>query len=231
MADAPGTAYNPLYLTGPEGAGKSTILAALGRSLQETGDRIVGYIDGHTFSEELIGALERNRVEAWRARYRRADVLLLDDVDSLEGAERAHHELFTLFEALHRAGRQLVFAAAVPPAELPLPDRLRSRLEAGLVVDLAPRPGTEAAADERPLGLSPEPAVGREGTDADTAAVGPTPSGGTQARVPPAGRQAGQEPAWAHDPEPGRSGHWIESREKVLWEWPYAEDWIEESPD
>ena len=196
----PGGAYNPLYVLGPEGSGRSTLLVALANALQETG-LTVGYVDGATFEEELITALERSRLAAWRARYRRAEALVLDDLDQLAGLERGHEELFHLFDELHREGRQLVFSATVPPQELPFPPRLQSRLEAGLVVELH----RSAAPDD----------------------ATPTPTPDHSARTEPAPADS----APAESARPARGSHWILSREKVLWEWPYAEDWIEESPD
>lgn len=232
---SPGSAYNPLYLMGPPGSGKSTLLTALGLALQRDGDAVVAYIDGGSFAEELVSALERNRLDAWRARYRRADVLLLDDVHQLDGAEQAHEELFHLFESLHRAGRQLVFAAPVGPASLPIPDRLRSRMEAGLVVELEPR-SPDPVADLEPtapaVAQKPTPgAVGAEralgGLSAYGPAAEPNVDGLDRSAIGVSEDERGELSRFA----PGRAGHWILSREKVLWEWPYALDWLEGAED
>lgn len=137
-AEQPGERYNPLYIHGPVGSGKTALLAALGERLERARpDAPVAYVDGAAFANELIQALERNRVEGWRARYRRAGALLLDNLDALAGTERAQEELFHLFEALHRSGAQLAFAAVRAPHELDgIEERLRTRLESGLVVEL-----------------------------------------------------------------------------------------------
>lgn len=188
---APGGAYNPLYIAGSAGAGKTTLLIALGHALREDRDLVVGYVEAGAFSDELVDALKRNRLEEWRARYRRADALILDDMDRLADNERAQEELFHLFEELHRGGRQLVFAAGRLPRDLAVPDRLQSRLEGGLVVELEPR----RTAPARP-GAADDAGARAAGGEADRAGTA-----------------------------------WLTDREKVLWEWPYAEDWIEESLD
>jgi len=159
VVDAPGGAYNPLFVLGPEGSGKSALLTAVGNGIREAHDVLVGYVGADTFAAELIEALEHSRLDAWRARYRRAAALLVDDLDRLPAGERAHEELFHLFEELHRSGRQLVFAAAAPPQDLPLPDRLRTRLESGLVVELEEGAGrTRAAARAEPPARTEPPA-------------------------------------------------------------------------
>jgi chromosomal replication initiator protein len=179
VAASPGSAYNPLYVLAPPDAG-TRLLAALGNEIARVREATVAYVQGATFAAELIEALAAGRVDAWRARYRRADALLLDGLEGLKGTEGAHDQLFQLFEDLHGRKRQLVFAAQSPPQDLPLPDRLRSRLESGLVVEVrvltGPDPGDEPAAPLRP-------------------------------------------PAW------------LLASEKVLWEWPYRRDWIEEGSD
>lgn len=198
VAASAGTAYNPLYVLGPASASRSALLAAVGNALAEQG-LAVAYVDGATFAEELIAAIERSRLDGWRARYRRADALVLDDLEQLAGMERGYEELFHLIDELHRGGRQLVFSAGVPPQALPFPPRLKSRLEEGLVVDL-PDPAT----------VRPEPEPGSSTPDQPEVA----------AEVP------------VEDTAPSAaSPHWLMSPEKVLWEWPYAEDWIEESTD
>ncbi|MBW3552023.1 MAG: ATP-binding protein [Gemmatimonadetes bacterium] len=195
VAARPGVAYNPLYLLGPAGERRTELLAAVGNALKDTDpDRLVGFVSGAEFADELIAALEHGQLEAWRSRYRRVHVLVLDDVDALGETEGAQEELFHLFEDLRRADRQLVFGASRPPHELPLPSRLRSRLESGLVVEID-------APD-----LPPAPETAPE----------------------PAGSPAPDQPFADSERRPG---HWILSHEKVLWEWPYAQDWLEESAD
>jgi hypothetical protein len=198
VLQAPGHAYNPLFVQGPEPAARR-LLVALGNSLAGR-DLTVAFIDGQTFADELIDALERNRLDGWRARYRRAEALILDGLDQLAGLERGHDELFHLFEELYGAGRQLVFSAARPPQQLPVPPRLQSRLEAGLVVEL----GEGAAAGPAAPGAGPRDTAGSDAGSRD--AAGPDA------------------------PSPGPS-HWALDREKVLWEWPYDDDWVHPRPD
>lgn len=136
---APGASYNPLYLAGPPGGGKSTLLAALGNTLRDQREMVVAYTDGAAFAKEAVAASEHGRLESWRARYRRAEALLLDDMERLAGSAEAAEELFHLFEEMHRTGRQLVFVGSVAPQDLAVPERLRSRLEGGLVVRMESR--------------------------------------------------------------------------------------------
>ncbi len=211
VAEAPGDAYNPLYVMGPDGVGKSTLLIALGNTLAEEGGRTVAYLGGEDFVAGLIDALEHSRLDAWRARFRRAHVLLLDDLDTFAGMERAQEELFHLFEALHRDGRQLVFAAAAPPQELEIPSRLRSRFEGGLVVELDPA---------RPL---------RPASHADDGTAGRGPAAGREPAPAAAGDEGMKGGEAGSTGSQGAAPRW--SREKVLWSWPYPGDWIEESLD
>ncbi|HEX6694593.1 MAG TPA: DnaA/Hda family protein [Longimicrobiales bacterium] len=140
VATEPGERYNPFFVHGPDGTGKTAVLAAVAREIVRTRpDLPLAFITGAAFSAELIAAISQNRVDSWRARYRRARVLVIDDVDALVDTERAQEELFHLFDAVRRAGGQLVFAATTPPRDLRgIEDRLRSRLESGLVIDLTP---------------------------------------------------------------------------------------------
>jgi chromosomal replication initiation ATPase DnaA len=248
VARAPGAAYNPLYVMGPAGSGRTTLLVALAGALQDDQGLTVGFVGGATFAEELISALERSRLDAWRARSRQAEALVLDDLDQLAGMERGHKELFHLFEELHREGRQLVFSATVSPQDLPFPPRLQSRLEAGLVVELEPRDrplATGTAPDpDRP---EPWPGAGQEPEPDAPAGVGKRGRPGRRRREPAAdpfslavkldpADHLGMDEARADEAEesgaPASSSvPLLENREKVLWEWPYAQDWIEESPD
>ena len=136
----PGTRYNPLYLYGDEGSGKTTLLAALASELGMRDGAVVAFAHGKSFATELIRAIERNAVDSWRARYRKANVFVLDDLEELANTERAQDELFHLFEDLQRKGVQMAFGAERPPRELTdLDDRLRTRLESGLVVSMEER--------------------------------------------------------------------------------------------
>ncbi len=225
VADQPGSAFNPLYVLGPAGSGRSTLLIALANALVGRG-LTVAYMDGATFAEELIDALERSRLEAWRARLRGADVLVLDDLHELAGLERGYEELFHLIDGLHREGRQLVFSANVPPQALPFPSRLQSRLEAGLVVELQPPTQRQAPTPDAVYAGSPEPAVGA--VDGMGAAE---PGSQKAADRPDATATSETAPAGEQGRSARHAAHWILSREKVLWEWPYSQDWIEEDPD
>lgn len=140
VAERPAGQYNPLVIHAPAGSGKTTLLAAIGNQvLEEDPGAEVAYVEGEGFAAELIEALEKNQVDSWRARYRRARVFLFDDLDALAETERAQDELFHLFDALQRAGAQLAFTSSRRPAELDgLEERLRTRLESGLVVELPP---------------------------------------------------------------------------------------------
>ena len=133
---SPGKRYNPLLVHGPSGVGKSHFLHALGHAMCAAWPtRTVACLSSSTLVEELVVAMQAGGVERWRARFRLADVLILDDVQLLTGKERTQEELFHLFNHLFARGGQIVLSADRPPRELHgLADRLRSRFEGGLVV-------------------------------------------------------------------------------------------------
>src|SRR6476661_3107516 len=136
----PGARYNPLFLSGPSGVGKTHLLNAIGNELARAGgvEYRVACVGAQLFMDELIVALQEGTIERFRGRYRAADALLIDDVQFVGGKERTQEELFHVFNFFHTEGRQLVFASDVPPKEIEgLEDRLRSRFEGGLVVELA----------------------------------------------------------------------------------------------
>jgi chromosomal replication initiator protein len=139
VAREPGRRYNPLFVQGPSGSGKSHLVHAVGNEVlaRSGGAARVACVDAEAFSEELIAALREGSVERWRARYRSADLFILDDVHAIAGKERTQEELFHLFNALHAAGRQIVLASdRAPKALQQVEERLRSRFEGGLVVEL-----------------------------------------------------------------------------------------------
>jgi chromosomal replication initiator protein len=143
VLDQPGHHYNPLVIIGGSGVGKTHLLNALGNALADTSGALVACLQAQDFVDDLIKAIERDRVAWWRARYRRITALLLDDVHLLVGKDRTQEELFWLYNLLAEGGRQMVFTSAVPPEELQaIEPRLRTRLEGGLVVEL-PAPDRE----------------------------------------------------------------------------------------
>jgi len=141
VIEAPGRGYNPLFLFGPAGSGKTHLAHAIGNAVKERWPgKPVACLSARLFVEEYIAAMQEGGVERWRLRYRHADVFLLDDIQALEGKERTQDELFHLFNLLVDRGAQVVLTSTRAPKEmLGLADRLRSRFEGGLVVMLPPR--------------------------------------------------------------------------------------------
>jgi chromosomal replication initiator protein len=135
----PGHRYNPLFLAGPSGVGKTHLLNAIGNELARRGGGHVrvACVGAQLFIDELITALQDGTTDRFRARYRAADALLIDDIQFVGGKERTQDELFHVFNHFHSAGKQLVFASDVPPKQIEgLEERLRSRFEGGLVTEL-----------------------------------------------------------------------------------------------
>jgi chromosomal replication initiation ATPase DnaA len=133
----PAVKYNPLVIVAGSGLGKTHLLHAIGNALAQAPDAVVACLGAQDFTENLIEAIDRDRVALWRARYRRVTAFLLDDVQLLAGRDRSQEELFWLFNQLAEQGRQMVFTSLVPPRELTgVEPRLVSRLEGGLVVTL-----------------------------------------------------------------------------------------------
>jgi chromosomal replication initiator protein len=138
IAEAPGEAYNPLFLHGPPGLGKTHLLGAIANYLyRHSPSLVVHYTTAESFTNEFVSSLQGTGIEAFKERYRRADVLLIDDVQFLQGKARTADEFFHTFNALHAEGAQLVLTADRVPAELSeLASRLRDRFEWGLTVSL-----------------------------------------------------------------------------------------------
>jgi chromosomal replication initiation ATPase DnaA len=139
IVSVPGSRYNPLFIHGPSGVGKTHLMNAIGNGLADAmgGSTGVACVPAQLFVDELITALQEGTVDRWRARYRAASALLLDDVQFVAGKERTQEELFHVFNALYADGKQLVIASDRPPRELSgLEERLRSRFEGGLVVQM-----------------------------------------------------------------------------------------------
>lgn len=141
VIEEPGAKYNPLFVHGGAGVGKTHLLNALGNELlaMSGGSLRVACVNARDFVDELIEALGEGRIERWRARYRTADVLMLDDVQACVGKERTQEELFHLFNGLYSLGKQMVFSADRAPTGMDgLDERLRSRFAGGLVVEILP---------------------------------------------------------------------------------------------
>jgi chromosomal replication initiator protein len=140
VAEMPGLAYNPLFICGPPGLGKTHLLHSIGNYLSEHGDGLtVVYTTVEAFTDHFVGALHTGALESFKATYRGVDVLLVDDVQFLQSKARTEQEFFHTFNALHGAGAQLVLTSDRLPRDLDaLEDRLRERFEAGLVTDVRP---------------------------------------------------------------------------------------------
>jgi chromosomal replication initiation ATPase DnaA len=137
VLDHPGKKYNPLVFVGRSGIGKTHLLNAIGLELARRKRAVIACLSTQAFIDELIAAIDGNRMDWWRARYRRATALLLDDIHLIAGKERTQEELFNLFNLFQDKDRQLVFTAPAPPHSLPgLEERIASRLEGGLVAEL-----------------------------------------------------------------------------------------------
>jgi chromosomal replication initiator protein len=140
VAEMPAQAYNPLFICGPPGVGKTHLLSAIANLvLAHNPGLTVHATTGEAFTNEFLAALAHQRTDAFKARHRHVDVLLVDDIQFLERKTRTEEEFFHTFNALHDGGRQLVLTSDRPPRDLrALEDRLRERFACGLVADVAP---------------------------------------------------------------------------------------------
>jgi chromosomal replication initiator protein len=144
VAEKPGAKYNPLFVYGDSGLGKTHLLQAIANSIKDSGTATtISYVTSQEFAERFVAALQHGRMESFRKSIRQADVWLLDDVQFIAGKDKTQEELFHSFNQLQHAGKQIVLTSDRPPRDLyGLEDRLRSRFEGGLVADIMP-PDTE----------------------------------------------------------------------------------------
>jgi len=140
IAEAPAQAYNPLFIYGHTGLGKTHLLHAIANYIGLHSSSLgVRYVTSETFMNDFINSLRDKRIEGFKQRYRAYDVLLIDDVQFFEHKERIQEEFFHTFNSLHEAGRQIVMSSDRPPRDIEtLEDRLRSRFEWGLITDIQP---------------------------------------------------------------------------------------------
>jgi len=242
----PGKKYNPLVLVGKGGLGKTHLLNAIGLELAKKKNAVVACLSTQQFVDELIAAIDGNRVDWWRARYRRATAFLLDDIQLLGGKERTQEELFNLFNQFLDADRQLVFTAPAHPNTLEgLEERIVSRLEGGLVAEIQePDKDLKRSALER---LLKSQRVSADGALLDYLVDRPVESvrtlGALVQRVTEAAaaQDAAVSAGLAREvlegppaPRPTKglrtsgivvsSAGGVRSREKMVWDWPAAAD-------
>lgn len=140
VATKPANAYNPLFIYGPSGLGKTHLLYAIANEIKKKNKYYsIIYIKGDEFANDLISSIQNGAVEPFRSKYRKANLLLVDDIQFIAGKERTQEEFFHTFNSLHESNKQIVLTSDRPPREIhTLEDRLKTRFEWGLLADIQP---------------------------------------------------------------------------------------------
>lgn len=140
VADRPGEAYNPLFIYGGVGLGKTHLLQAVGHSMVQKNPHLkILYVSSEKFTNEFISSIREKHTKEFKDKYRNVDLLLIDDIQFIGGKEETQEEFFHTFNELHQQGKQVVLTSDRPPKAIPsLEDRLRSRLEWGMIADISP---------------------------------------------------------------------------------------------
>ena len=139
VVNRPGDAYNPLFIYGDVGLGKTHLLQAVGHAMLEANPQTkITYVSSEKFTNDFVTSVKEGRVKEFKDRYRKTDLLLIDDIQFIAGKEQTQEEFFNTFNELHQQGKQIVMTSDRPPKSIPaLEDRLKSRFEWGMIVDVS----------------------------------------------------------------------------------------------